>query len=307
VKELLTRRLLAAVPTLIAVSIASFLLIHLLPGDPVDFMLGDQALPAAKDELRRALHLDRALPVQYALFLSDLVTGRLTSLHTQEPVLPTLAARFGWTLLLTVAAMAVALCIALPAGAYSAVKAGKLPDHAAMTLALLGVSMPTFWLGPLLILLFAFKLNWFPVAGAREPLSIVLPALTLGSGLAAILARMTRASMMEVLPLEFVTAARARGLRERDVIVRHALRAALLPVVTLLGLQFGALLSGSLITEEIFGWPGLGREVVGAVRARDFPMFQGAVLLISAAYLAVNLLTDVAYAWVAPWIRTRGA
>ena len=153
----------------------------------------------------------------------------------------------------------------------------------------------------------AFQLNWFPVAGAREPLSVVLPAVTLGSGLAAILARMTRASMLEVLPLEFVTAARARGIRERDVIVRHALRAALLPVVTLLGLQFGALLSGSLITEEIFGWPGLGREVVGAVRARDFPMFQGAVLLISAAYLAVNLLTDVAYAWVDPRIRTRAS
>lgn len=304
-KELLARRLASAVPTLIAVSIASFLLIHLLPGDPVDFMLGEQALPQAKAELRAALHLDRALPVQYGLFLRDVVTGRLTSLHTHEAVLPTLAVRFAWTLVLTVAAMAIAVAIAIPAGVYSAVRAGRLPDHAAMTVALLGVSMPTFWLGPLLILLFAFQLNWFPVAGAREPLSVVLPAVTLGSGLAAILARMTRASMLEVLPLEFVTAARARGIRERDVIVRHALRAALLPVVTLLGLQFGALLSGSLITEEIFGWPGLGREVVGAVRARDFPMFQGAVLLISAAYLAVNLLTDVAYAWVDPRIRTR--
>ena len=306
-KELLLRRLAASIPKLIAVSIASFLLIHLLPGDPVDFMLGEQAVPSAKDTLRRELHLDRALPVQYAFFVRDLVTGNLMSLHTKEPVLPTLLTRFGWTLLLTVAAMSVALCIAIPAGAYSAVKAGKLPDHAAMTVALLGVSMPTFWLGPLLILLFAFKLNWFPVAGAREPLSIVLPAITLGSGLAAILARMTRASMLETLPMEFVTAARARGVRERDVIVRHALRAALLPVVTLLGLQFGALLSGSLITEEIFGWPGLGREVVGAVRARDFPMFQGAVLLISFAYLAVNLLTDLAYAWVDPRIRTRAA
>jgi ABC-type antimicrobial peptide transport system permease subunit len=158
VKELLVRRLLAAVPTLIAVSIASFLLIHLLPGDPVDFMLGEQALPGAKEELRRALHLDRALPVQYGLFLRDLVTGRLTSLHTHEPVLPTLAVRFGWTLLLTVAAMTIALCIAIPAGAYSAVKAGTLPDHAAMTLALLGVSMPTFWLGPLLIERYGFSL-----------------------------------------------------------------------------------------------------------------------------------------------------
>lgn len=304
-KELLVRRLLAAIPTLVAVSIASFLLIHLLPGDPVDFMLGEQALPAAKEELRKALHLDRALPVQYAFFVSDLVTGKLMSLHTKEPVLSTLATRFFWTLVLTVAAMTIALCIAIPAGAYAAVKAGTLPDHAAMTVALLGVSMPTFWLGPLLIMLFAFELNWFPVAGAREPLSIVLPALTLGSGLAAILARMTRASMLETLPMEFVTAARARGIPERDVIVKHALRAALLPVVTLLGLQFGALLSGSLITEEIFGWPGLGREVVGAVRARDFPMFQGAVLVVSFAYLAVNLITDLAYAWVDPRIRTR--
>lgn len=301
------RRMLAAIPTLIAVSIASFLLIHLLPGDPVDFMLGEQAIPEAKEELRKALHLDRALPVQYAFFVSDLVTGKLMSLHTKEPVLSTLATRFLWTLVLTVAAMTIALCIAIPAGAYSAVRAGTLPDHAAMTVALLGVSMPTFWLGPLLIMLFAFELNWFPVAGAREPLSIVLPALTLGSGLAAILARMTRASMLETLPMEFVTAARARGIPERDVIVKHALRAALLPVVTLLGLQFGALLSGSLITEEIFGWPGLGREVVGAVRARDFPMFQGAVLVVSFAYLAVNLITDLAYAWVDPRIRTRAS
>ena len=302
--SLVLRRLAMAVPTLLAVSIASFLLIHLLPGDPVDFMLGDQALPQAKAELREALHLDEPLPVQYAFFVRDLVTGELESLHSHQPVLPLLARRFAWTLLLTVAALGIALAIAIPAGVISAVRAGTAVDHAVMTVALLGVSMPTFWLGPLLMMLFAFHLNWLPVSGAREPASLVLPALTLGSGLAAILARMTRASMMEVLPLEFVTAARARGLTERRVILRHALRAAILPVVTLLGLQFGALLSGSLITEEIFGWPGLGREVVGAVRSRDFPTFQGAVLLVSAAYLAVNLLTDLAYAWVDPRIRT---
>ena len=303
-RALLARRLLTAIPTLIAVSIASFLLIHLLPGDPVDFMLGEQALPEAKTALREALHLDRALPVQYALFVRDLVTGELASLHSHQPVARVLVVRFGYTFLLTLAAMGIAIAIAIPTGVISAVRARTAVDHAAMTLALLGVSMPTFWLGPLLILLFAFQLNWLPVAGAREPASIVLPAITLGSGLAAILARMTRASMLEVMPLEFVTAARARGLTERQVIVRHALRAAMLPVVTLLGLQFGALLSGSLITEEIFGWPGLGREVVGAVRSRDFPMFQGAVLLVAAAYLAVNLLTDLAYAWVDPRIRT---
>lgn len=303
-RRVLVRRLLTALPTLVAVSVASFLLVHLIPGDPVDFMLGEQALPGAKAALRSELHLDRPLPVQYGLFLRDLATGRLTSLHSHEAVLPLLARRFGRTLELTFAAMTIAIAIAVPAGAFSAVRAGTAPDHAAMALALLGVSMPTFWLGPLLILLFAFRLNWLPVSGADEPGAWILPAFTLGSGLAAVLARMTRASMMEVLPMEFVTAARARGIPERSVLYRHALRNALMPVVTLLGLQFGALLSGSLITEEIFGWPGLGREVVGAVRARDFPVFQGAVLVVSAAYLAVNLLTDLCYAWVDPRIRT---
>jgi peptide/nickel transport system permease protein len=172
-----------------------------------------------------------------------------------------------------------------------------------MTAALAGVSMPVFWLGPMLILVFSFRLNWFPVSGARELRSIVLPAATLGVALAAILARMTRASVVDTLPAEFVTAARARGVPERDVIVRHVLRNAILPVVTLLSLQFGALLSGSIVTEEVFGWPGLGREIVLAVRSRDFPVFQGAVLLVSASYLAVNLLTDLVYAWVDPRVR----
>lgn len=298
------RRVLLAVPVLIAVSMASFLLIHLIPGDPVDYMLGESALPGARDELRSRLHLDEPLPVQYAFFVRDLATGKLEALHTREPVVPTLARRFAYTLALTVAAMAIAMLIAIPVGTIAAVKQGKAIDHVSMTVALLGVSMPTFWLGPLLIMLFAFQLNWLPVSGARSPLSIVLPALTLGSGLAAILARMTRASVLETLPLEYVTAARARGIPERQVIVRHALRNALIPVVTLLGLQFGALLSGSLITEEIFAWPGLGREIVGAVRSRDFPTFQAAVLLVSFVYLAVNLLTDVVYAAIDPRIRT---
>lgn len=297
------RRLLLAIPILVSVSIASFLLVHLIPGDPVDYMLGESAVPGAKEEIRKQLHLDRPLPVQYGMFLRDLVTGELRSLHTKDPVLPTLARRFGWTLLLTVAAMAIAITIAIPIGTIAAVKRGGAIDNASMTVALLGVSMPSFWLGPLLIMLFAYRLNWLPVSGAREPLSIVLPALTLGSALAAILARMTRASVLEVLPLDYVSAARARGVPEWKVIVRHALRNAMIPVVTLLGLQFGALLSGSLITEEIFAWPGLGREIVGAVRSRDFPTFQGAVLLVSAAYLTVNLLTDMAYAAVDPRIR----
>lgn len=303
-RALLLRRLLLAIPVLIAVSMASFLLVHLVPGDPVDFMLGDSAVPQAKAALRAELHLDEPLPAQYLLFVRDLCSGRLASLHTHEPVLPSLARKFAWTLLLAVAAMAIAVSIAIPIGAVSAVRAGTAIDHASMTLALAGVSMPTFWLGPLLILLFAFKLNWLPVAGARTAASLILPAFTLGSGMAAILARMTRASMLETLHLEYVTAARARGLTERQVIVRHALRNALIPVVTLLGLQFGALLSGSIVTEEIFAWPGLGREIVEAVRSRDFPMFQGAVLLISATYLVVNLLTDAAYAALDPRVRS---
>lgn len=303
-RALLLRRLLLAIPVLIAVSMASFLLVHLVPGDPVDFMLGDSAVPQAKAALRAELHLDEPLPAQYLLFVRDLCSGRLASLHTHEPVLPSLARKFAWTLLLAVAAMSIAVSIAIPIGAVSAVRAGTAIDHASMTLALAGVSMPTFWLGPLLILLFAFKLNWLPVAGARTAASLILPAFTLGSGMAAILARMTRASMLETLHLEYVTAARARGLTERQVIVRHALRNALIPVVTLLGLQFGALLSGSIVTEEIFAWPGLGREIVEAVRSRDFPMFQGAVLLISATYLVVNLLTDAAYAALDPRVRS---
>ena len=303
-RALLLRRLLLAIPVLIAVSMASFLLVHLVPGDPVDFMLGDSAVPQAKAALRAELHLDEPLPAQYLLFVRDLCSGRLASLHTHEPVLPSLARKFAWTLLLAVAAMSIAVSIAIPIGAVSAVRAGTAIDHASMTLALAGVSMPTFWLGPLLILLFAFKLNWLPVAGARTAASLILPAFTLGSGMAAILARMTRASMLETLHLEYVTAARARGLTERQVIVRHAHRNALIPVVTLLGLQFGALLSGSIVTEEIFAWPGLGREIVEAVRSRDFPMFQGAVLLISATYLVVNLLTDAAYAALDPRVRS---
>lgn len=306
-KAMLRRRLLIALPTLVAVSIASFLLIHLVPGDPVDYMLGQTSAPAAKEALRHALHLDASLPVQYALFVRDLVTGRLIGLHTQAPVLPDLARRFAWTALLALAAMAVATTIALPAGIVAAVRRGKWVDHLSMAAALAGVSMPIFWLGPLLILFFSFELNWLPVSGARTPLAIVLPAVTLGSALAAILARMTRASMVDVLHADFVRAARAKGLGERAVILRHALRAALTPIVTTMGSQFGALLSGSIITEEIFGWPGIGRAVVGAVRSRDFPTFQGAVLVIAAAYLAVNLLVDVAYGAVDPRVREEGA
>ncbi|HVO31110.1 MAG TPA: ABC transporter permease, partial [bacterium] len=253
-RQLLLRRFLLAIPTLIAVSIASFLLVHLVPGDPVDFMLGESALPQAKAALRTELHLDAPLPSQYALFVRDLASGELKSLHTHEAVLPTLARKFAWTFVLAVAAMLVATVIAIPLGAISAVRAGTFVDHASMTFALGGVSMPTFWLGPLLILLFAIELNWLPVSGARTPASVVLPAITLGSAMSAILVRMTRATMLETLPLEYVTAARARGLSETQVVIRHALRNALVPVVTLLGLQFGALLSGSIITEEVFGW-----------------------------------------------------
>lgn len=302
-RRLLLRRLLLAIPTLVAVSIASFLLVHLVPGDPVDFMLGENALPAAKAELRAELHLDRPLPEQYGYFIRDLATGELTSLHSHEKVLPLLVRRFAWTALLAVAAMLVATAIAVPTGAISAVKARTAIDHLSMTAALAGVSMPTFWLGPLLIMLFAIQLNWLPVAGARTAASIVLPAVTLGAVMSAITARMTRAAMLETLPQEYVTAARARGVPEWQVIVRHALRNAMIPVVTLLGLQFGALLSGSIITEEIFAWPGIGREIVLAVRSRDFPTFEGAVLLVAATYLVMNLLTDVAYAALDPRMR----
>ncbi len=303
-RAFLARRLAFLLFVTFAVSTLVFFFIHLIPGDPVEIMLGETAQPADKAALRAALGLDRPLGEQYLHFLRGLLHGDLgTSIRYHAPVTGTILSRLPATAELAVAAMLIAILIALPAGILSAIRPNTGFDHTAMFVSLLGVSMPTFWLGPLLILLFAIHLDWFPVSGREGFSSLVLPAVTLGAALAAILSRMTRSAMLEVIREEYITAGRAKGLPEVVVILKHALRNALIPVVTVLGLQVGALLSGAVITEKVFAWPGIGRLLVDGIEARDYPLVQGCVLTISITYVLVNLATDLLYAAIDPRIR----
>jgi len=300
----LRRRLLSALPVLFGVATLVFALIHLIPGDPAAALAGEGATPAEIAALRHALGLDRPLLVQYGSFLAGLARGDLgTSLRYNTPVAREIAARLPFTAALAAAAMAVALAVALPLGVVAAVYRGRLVDRLAMTLAVVGVSLPTFWLGPLLAIVFAVELGWLPVAGSGDWRHLVLPAVTLGTALAALLARMTRASLAEELGEPYVLAARARGLSRRRAILRHAFRNCLIPVVTVAGLQVGALLTGAIITETIFAWPGVGRLLIQAIAFRDYPLVQGCVLLIAATYVLVNLATDLVYAALDPRIR----
>ena len=300
----LFRRLLLTIPVLLGVATLVFALIHLVPGDPVQSMLGDTASQEEVERLRHSLGLDRPLLVQYHSFLLGLLKGDLgTSFRFGTPVASEISSRLFRTIQLAVAAMAVAILIALPLGIVAAVHRGTLVDHAAMTLALLGISMPNFWLGPLLAILFAVQLGWLPVAGTGSVWHLVLPAVTLGAALAAILARMTRASVLEELRELYVLAARARGVSRLRAIVRHAFRNSLIPVVTIIGLQFGAVLTGTIITETIFAWPGVGRLLIQAINFRDYPLVQGCILFISFTYVMMNLLTDITYGLLDPRIR----
>jgi peptide/nickel transport system permease protein len=300
----LVRRVLLTIPVLLGVATLVFFLIHLVPGDPAVSMLGEGAAPAEVEKLRERLGLDRPLLQQYVSFLSGLVRGELgLSFRYNRPVTQEILGRLPATAELAAAAMLVALLIALPLGILSAVFRGGAIDHVAMTVSLLGISIPTFWLGPMLALIFAVELGWFPVAGRGGPEHLVLPAITLGGALAAILARMTRASLLEELRELYVLAARARGVSRARSIIRHAFRNSLIPVVTLTGLQVGALLTGAIITETIFAWPGLGRLLIQAINARDYPLVQGAILFIAVTYVGVNLLTDIIYGWLDPRIR----
>ena len=287
-----------------AVSSLVFLLIHLVPGDPVAVMLGDWASPSDEAALRHQLQLDLPLWQQYLNYFSALLHGDLgQSLFYQQPVSEILSHRFPYTLQLAILALAVALIIAIPMGIWSALRAGRWPDRLAMTLSLIGVSIPNFWLGPMLILFFSIWLGWLPVSGATASWSWVLPAVTLGTALAAILARMLRASLLEVMHEDFIRTARAKGLSEKQTILRHALSNALLPVVTILGLQLGTLLGGAVITEVVFDWPGLGQLLVDSIQRRDYPVVQACILVISVAYIGVNGLTELVYGWIDPRIR----
>lgn len=300
----LIRRLLLTIPVLLGVATLVFALIHLVPGDPAQSMLGEGASVEEVTKLRHTLGLDRPLRVQYQAFLTGLVTGDLgLSFRYGTPVTREIRDRLFRTLQLAAAAMTVAILFALPLGIVAAVFRGTAIDHAAMTLALVGISMPNFWLGPLLAILFAVSLGWLPVAGTGTIWHLVLPAVTLGTALAAILARMTRASLLEELRELYVLAARARGLSRLRAVVRHAFRNSLIPVVTIIGLQFGAVLTGTIITETIFAWPGVGRLLIQAINFRDYPLVQGCILFISLTYVVMNLLTDLTYGFLDPRIR----
>jgi peptide/nickel transport system permease protein len=300
----LLRRITLTIPVLFGVATLVFSLIHLVPGDPAQAMLGEGAAPQDVEDLRSKLGLDRPLLEQYGAFLRGALRGDLgVSFRTGQTVTDMIVERMPATIELALAAMVVTIVISLPLGIVAAVRRGTVIDHGAMTFALAGISIPNFWLGPLLAIIFAVELGWLPVSGRGGVESLVLPAVSLGLALAAILARMTRASLLEELHQLYVRAARARGVSTSRSIVRHALGNSLVPVVTIVGAQFGAVLTGAVITETIFAWPGIGRLLIQSIGFRDYPMVQGCILLIAVTYVAVNLLTDVLYGVLDPRIR----
>ena len=300
----LLRRLALTLPVVWIVVTLVFALIHLVPGDPVRQMLGEGAPPREIEKLRHQLGLDRPLLEQYRTYVGSLLRGDLgISLRNQEPVTRSIASRYPATLQLAVAAIVISLLFSIPAGVISAVKRGTYIDSAIGVFSLLGVSLPNFALGPLLILLFSIFLGFLPVSGRGGLSHLILPAATLGAALAAITTRMVRASMLEEIQQDYIRTARAKGLPEYVVFFRHALRNGLLPVITILGLQAGALLAGAIITESVFAWPGLGRLTVQAINARDYPLLQGCILTIALSYILINLLTDAIYSVVDPRIR----
>ena len=300
----LARRLALTIPVLLGVATLVFALIHLIPGDPAQAMLGEEASEEDVQALRERLGLDQPLLQQYGGFLRGVARGDLgRSLRTDEPVTQAILDRLPATLELAAAAMIVSIGVALPLGIIAAVGRGTFVDHAATTLSLTGVSIPNFWLGPLLALLFAVELGWLPVSGRGTVGHLILPAISLGAALAAILARMTRASLLEELREPYVQAARARGVSRTRAVLRHAFRNSLIPVVTLIGLQFGAVLTGAVITETIFAWPGIGRLLIQSIGFRDYPLVQGCILFIAVTYVGMNLLTDLVYGVLDPRIR----
>lgn len=300
----LAGRLTGAFLVIIGVATLVFFLVHLVPGDPVDVMLGESASAADREALRMALGLHQPVLVQYLDYLSKLLRFDLgISIHTGRPVSEMLLMRVPATLELAGAAMLVTVLMAFPLGILAAVRRNTAWDTLTMSISMLGVSIPNFWLGPLLILLFSLLLGWLPVSGYDSPGAIVLPAITLATSLLAILSRMIRSAMLEVLGEDYMRTALAKGAGPLRVVLSHGLRNALIPVLTLLGLQLGALLAGAVITETVFSWPGIGLLMVESIQTRDYPVVQACVLLVSLTYVAVNLLTDLACAWADPRIR----
>ncbi len=300
----ISKRILYTLPVVIGVSVAVFLMIHLIPGDPAQLVAGMEASEQDVANVRRALGLDQPLYVQYMRFVSRAVLGDFgTSFRTGRGVLDEVGSRYMNTVVLGLAAMLVTLVLGGASGIISAVKKFTAVDNVSMLVSLLGVSMPTFFLGLLLMLVFSVYLGWFPLTGKGTWLHLVLPALTLGTPSAAVISRLTRSSLLEVLEQDYIRTARAKGLAEFVVINSHAIRNAMIPVVTVLGLQFGYLLGGAVVTETVFAWPGIGRLIVQAILARDFPVVQASVLFLAMTFVLLNLLTDLLYSFLDPRIR----
>lgn len=298
------KRLLGVIPVVFGVVFLTFLLVHAVPGDPVEVMLGESASSADRIQLQSDLGLDQPIYVQFGVYLNKLVHGDWgVSIHSKKPIIDLLAERLPATAKLALLALLFAVLIGLPLGIIAALKVNQWPDKLANLLSLSISAMPHFWMGPMLMMLFALWLGLLPVSGMENGTSIILPALTLGFGLAAILTRMTRASMLEVLHEDFIRTARAKGLAESTVILKHALRAALLPIVTVLGLQLGSLLAGTVITETVFSWDGIGRLLVESIEKRDYPVTQACVLVVALVYVLVNLATDMIYTKIDPRVR----
>lgn len=299
------RRLLATIPVVFGVLLLVFSMLHLVPGDPVKIMLGEfQTSPAQIAKLQSQLHLDEPLPQQFGRYVWNALHGDLgRSIRSNKPVTEEIMDNLPSTLQLAIAGLLVAAFLGITLGVLAAVKQYSWMDAGSMLVALVGISMPSFWLGLLLIFAFSLKFKLFPATGGGDLKHLVLPAVTLGLGASAIIARLTRSSMLEVMRNEYVTTARAKGLRESRVIIRHALKNALIPVVTIFGLQFGQLLAGTVVIETVFGRPGIGRLIVDAILSKDFPLVQGIVLVVAISYVFVNLIVDLLYAFLDPRIR----
>jgi peptide/nickel transport system permease protein len=300
----IVKRMLVAIPVLFTISTIVFMLIHVIPGDPVDLIVGEQALATDRARLAHELHLDEPLMTQYVQYMSGLVRGDWgKSIYDHRSVLDHISARYGATALLAACAMFFAIAVAIPIGVMAAVRKGGFRDQAAMVIALIGISVPNFWLGPVLILIFSVWIGILPISGRESLTSLILPSLTLGAALAAMLSRLTRSSMIEEIKKEYVTAARAKGLSERKVIFKHAFRNALNPVITIIGLQVGSLLAGTIITEKVFNWPGIGTLLMESIGRRDYPVVQGCILVIAFAYVIINMITDCMYRAVDPRVK----
>ncbi len=303
-RNYIIKRLIMFFPVVIGIMTLVFFIIHLVPGDPVEMMLGENAMISDKENLRKELGLDRPIIEQYSAFILNAFKGDFgISIHSKQPVVTLIMERLPATAELAACAIFAAILISIPLGIIAAYRQYSILDNGSMFISLLGISIPNFWLGPLLIIFFSIYLGWLPVSGRGDISHLILPSLTLGTSLSAILTRMTRSSMLDCLKEEYVTTARAKGLREKSVIAKHALSNAMIPIITIVGLQSGALLSGAIITETIFSWPGIGRLTIQAINTRDYPLLQGCVLIIALSYVAINLITDILYAYFDPRIK----